>query len=255
MQQRVVDAKESRVLKRRAYFVFVSVSSRFNAIPEKRRDGQVEELVRLDSILAASPRDSHGKGFPTVYPYGSRTVGFANPCGPQAEGGRGEKKPSRSMHRERTTALSPPRNGARSLARTLARSARADNARKGQLRRSRSLGPLLQTPLFHRALRVDCLSTAAVVHAATIRAGARSLPTIKPARRTIISARESLSHALRADFSPVLSLATPRELRRPCVRSSSSFAALNRSRCNLFLQFFNFPSIFIRLNKKKINIS
>lgn len=60
----------------------------------RRSERRVEELVRLDPVEAT--KDSHGKGFPTVYPYGSRTVEFVNPQ-------TSRRGLDRSMHRERTT--------------------------------------------------------------------------------------------------------------------------------------------------------
>lgn len=72
----------------------------------RKSERRVEELVRHNPLEAT--KDSHGKGFPTVYPYGSRTVEFVNP----QTSGRGL---DRSIASKEDDVLSSLENGARSL--------------------------------------------------------------------------------------------------------------------------------------------
>lgn len=85
----------------RVYYVFVRIS----VIPVQRNVRRICVIPRggagsrnsSDSILSAI-KDSRGKGFPTVYPYGSRTVDFVNP---RVANGRWE------MRRSTARVLSP----------------------------------------------------------------------------------------------------------------------------------------------------
>lgn len=109
-----------------------------------------------DSILSMSSsratKDSHGRGLPTVYPYGSRTVEFVNPrLSRESRRDLSIDAQKGYIERKRRRLSSSRIIAARSHA--LARSAGADNARRGTITpiKSRSLS---QIPHFLR--RVDC---------------------------------------------------------------------------------------------------
>lgn len=173
------------------------------------RRSESRQVEELDPPLQAT-KDSHGKGFPTVYPYGSR-IRLTSQIRKRA----GEACLDRSMHRwERTTYYLAARKR-----RPLVRSVRADNARRRTITPIKSgshISPSLSdTPAFSF---VDSALLSLHGHGRrtfiyrylrdeTEQVSSRAVARYRRLNRAAdnnSARRESLSHAL--DFSFALSL-------------------------------------------------